>query len=206
MDYAGLVQQVSDWLDRDDLGSQIPGFIALFEARFDRLVRSREVTTLWAVTSGTYTLPSDFRRLRKLAVDGSPDRTLTQVSPDDAVKLFGGQSGTPTAYSIEGDTSGVQTIYLYPSGDASLRVSYFSKLPALTSSASTNWLSNDHGDLYLAGTLLYAASYIDDPDQAAKFTAYTDQAIEDLNTALRNDKWGTPLAPRGPMQVRGARC
>lgn len=206
MDYAALVQGVEDWLDRDDLTSQIPGFIALFEDRFNRLVRSREVTTLWAVTDGVYALPSDFRRLRKLAVDGSPDTQLVQVSPNDAVKLFGGNTGTPAAYSIEGDAEGDQTLYLHPVGTASLRVTYYSKLPALTSSATTNWLSNDHGDLYLSGTLLYAANFIDDPDQAAKFGAYVDGAIAELNTALRNDKWGTPLVPRGPMQVAGARC
>lgn len=206
MDYAGIVQGVSDWLNREDLAGQIPGFVALFEDRFNRLVRAREVTTLWAVTDGVHTLPSDFRRLRKLAVDGSPDTQLVQVSPEDAVKLYGGATGTPAAYSVEGDADGAQSLYLWPVGSASLRVTYYSRLPALTPSVTTNWLSVDHGDLYLSGALFYAASYIDDPDQAAKFGAYVDGAIAELNTALRNDKWGTPLAPRGPVQVAGARC
>lgn len=206
MDYSGLVSEVANWLNRDDLTGDIPSFIEKFEDRFNRLVRAREVTTLWAVTDGVYALPSDFRRLRKLAVDGSPDTQLVQVSPEDAVKLYGGATGTPAAYSIEGDADGVQTLYLHPVGTESLRVTYYSKLPALTALAPTNWLSDDHGDIYLSGALFYAASYIDDPDQAAKFGAYVDQAIAELNTALRNDKWGTPLAPRGPVQVRGARC
>lgn len=206
MDYSGLVAAVGDWLNRDDLTSEIPGFIALFEARFNRLVRSREVSTIWAVTDGAYTLPSDFKRLRKACITGNPAQQLVQVTPDEAVRLYGGVSGTPVCYSIEGDADAAQTMYFHPSGDASVSVTYFSKLPALTSTATSNWLIEDNEDLYLSGALFYAANYIDDPDQAAKFGAYVDQAIAELNTAQRNDKWGTPLAPRGPVQVRGARC
>lgn len=206
MDYAALIQKISDWLNRDDLADEIPGFIALFEERFNRIVRSREVTTLWAVTAGSYALPGDFRRLRKACLNASPNQQLVQVAPDEAVRLFGGIAGTPQAYSIEGDEDGVPTLYLYPAGDASLRVTYFSKLPALSITNTSNWLIEDNSDLYLAGALFYATSFIDDPDQSAKFDAYVTAALDELTTALRNDKWSGPLAPLGPAQVRGARC
>lgn len=205
-DYPELVSRVGEWMNRDDLEDQIPDFVSLFEARFNRLVRAREVTTLWAVTDGVYSLPSDFRRLRKLAVDGSPDTQLVQVSPEDAVKLYGGATGTPAAYSVEGDADGARTLYLYPVGSASLRVTYFSKLPNLSVAAPTNWLMDDHNDIYLWGTLYQAATYIRDPDAIQVTGDYLERAIAELNTMLRNDKWGTPLAPRCAVQVSGARC
>jgi len=42
-DYASLQAEVAGWLARADLTSQIPTFIQLAEARFNRDVRVREM-------------------------------------------------------------------------------------------------------------------------------------------------------------------
>ena len=62
-DYEDLVTKVGDWLDRDDLAAQIPDFIAMVEARLNRVLRSvnSEASALWSVSDEFYALPSDFR-------------------------------------------------------------------------------------------------------------------------------------------------
>ena len=56
--YTELQTAVANWLDRDDLTARIPEFIALTEARFNRLlrVRSMETEADQVTTSGTRSL------------------------------------------------------------------------------------------------------------------------------------------------------
>lgn len=41
--FSGLKAAVADYLNRDDLTSVIPGFIALAEAKFNRKLRARQM-------------------------------------------------------------------------------------------------------------------------------------------------------------------
>jgi hypothetical protein len=198
--YTDLCGEIADWLDRDDLSDKIPGFVSLFEQRFNRLVRAAETTTIWTATN-PYPLPSDATRLRVMSNNDDSAPELSQISPAEAARLYQGMTGTPLAYTIESGS-----LYFHPGGDAPVRVTHFSKLPALGDAMPSNWLLADHSDLYLAGSQFYAASYIDDPDQASRFGAYMDAAIDELNTALRNDKWAGALYPRGPIQTAGGKC
>ena len=43
--YSELKDAVGDWLNRDDLTSVIPNFIALAEAQFNRTIRHRKMVT-----------------------------------------------------------------------------------------------------------------------------------------------------------------
>ena len=43
--YVELQTAVANWLDRDDMSARIPEFIALTEARFNRILRIRAMET-----------------------------------------------------------------------------------------------------------------------------------------------------------------
>jgi hypothetical protein len=205
-DYQDLVSKVGDWLDRDDLDSQIPDFVALVEARLNRVLRAvnSEVSALWAVSDELYSLPSDFRKLRKLHIEGSPDRPLVEMSPVAIPTMFSGDTGTPRAYYIEGRQLG-----LAPPPDQSytLRASYFQRIPPLTSAVPSNWVLSEHPDIYVWGTLMHAAYFIRDADAVDACSALFDQAIAELQRESRLDRWGAgPLVPNGPSQTRGGKC
>ena len=205
-DYEDLVTKVGDWLDRDDLAAQIPDFIAMVEARLNRVLRSvnSEASALWSVSDEFYALPSDFRKLRKLHIEGSPDRPLVEMSPVAIPTMFSGDTGTPRAYYIEGRQLGLAPP---PADTVTLRASYFRKIPPLTSALPYNWLLQEHPDIYVWGTLMHGAYFIRDPEAVQACSALFDQSIAELQRESRLDRWGAgPLVPSGPVQVAGGRC
>jgi hypothetical protein len=204
--YADLKNKVALYLDRDDLDEQISDFVALVEARINRVVRSvnQETRTIWTVSSESYTLPSDFRRLRKIAIEGTPDRPLREISPQSVAGQYNGSTGEPQAYYLEGRTI---TFAPPPAKPTRFSVTYWARVEPLTSENDSNWLLEEHPDIYLFGSLLEAAVYIRDVDAITYCSGKLDQAIAELQTESRTDRWGAgPLAPRGPSQVRGAPC
>lgn len=202
--YGDLRDKVALYLDRDDLVDRIPDFVALLEARINRLIRSvnQETRVVWAVSDESYNLPSDFRKLRKIAIEDSPDRPLREISPQSAASQFSGSTGTPQAYYIEGRTI---TFAPPPASATNFAVTYWTRIEPLTSDNDTNWLLEEHADIYLFGTLLEAAVFIRDTDAIALCSNKLDQAIAELQMMTRTDRWGAgPLVPNGPVQVRGA--
>lgn len=204
--YDDLVAMVGNWLDRDDLAPRIPEFISLLEARLNRLLRTvlQETQATWAVSASEFALPADFRKLRWIAPYGDPHRRLTEVTPD---QLRDWPSGCgPRVYAINGRTLLFSPA---PTSDNPLTVtaSYWRRIPPLGSFQPTNWLMDEHPDIYLWGALHQAATYIRDPDAIDTCKAYLDDAIAELQQESRKDAWGGPLSPATVViQVRGAPC
>lgn len=204
--YGDLRDKIALYLDRDDLEDRIPDFIALLEARINRLIRgvNQETRTTWTTSDETYALPSDFRKLRKIHIEGMPDRPLDEIAPQSAAYMFDGQAGTPRAYFIEGRSI---TFCPPPSTSTTFRVTYFTRIEPLTSDNDSNWLLEEHADIYMFGTLLEAAIYIRDQEAIALCSEKLDQSIAELQRMTRTDRYGGgPLTPKAPTQVRGARC
>jgi len=203
--YSDLENKVALWLDRDDLNDRIPDFIALMEAEANRLLRTvnQEVPDIWVTASETYLLPADFRRLRKIFIDGNPDRPLVEMSPISVPQRYSGDPGTPEAYYIEGRSISFAPP---PAAQTTFRVTYFRKIPPLTSAAPSNWMLEEHPDIYLWGTLEQAAIYIRDEDAIALCGQKFQTAIAELQRESRMDRWAGPLVPNNVRQVRGAPC
>lgn len=204
--YDDLVEKAALWLDRDDLEERIPDFIALTEARLNRLLRTlnMEVTDLWVADGETFALPDDFRMLREAHIEGSPDRPLRGMSPSAIPNMFNGASGIPTAYAIRD-----RTLMLAPPPASAVTISaiYMRRVPPLTSSLPSNWLLEEHPDIYVWGVLFQAAIYIRDNDAIGAAKTMLDEAIGELKMASNRDRWGgAPLVPNTIGQVRGARC
>jgi len=164
--YFTLQTAVENWLDRDDLNERITEFISLAEARIARRLRvsgveERSITTL-VVGQEYYTLPSDFITARRIKINSSPVRILKYKTPAQFSDLHGNSSsGASVDYTIIGEE-----IQLGPTPNSTdtLEVAYFMKLPALTDSNTTNWLTANAPDLLLYGSLMEAEAYlINDP-------------------------------------------
>jgi len=71
--YTELQTAVANWLDRDDLSDQLPDFISLNEALFNRVLRIRPMETIVtnATVSGTkaYDLPTGYVQMREIHLD-----------------------------------------------------------------------------------------------------------------------------------------
>lgn len=196
--YSDLVSAVGNWLDRD-LGDRVPDFIALAEGYLntDARVRVREAeleTTLTVAGDGRCTLPTDYAALREAWANTSPASEMELVTPSWARSEYvNSGSGYPKHFTIVGSK-----LTPYPSTTGTIGLIYYAKIPALTASATTNWLLSGFPHVYHAATLIQAAAFTNSDGEAVKWT----NALElYLNQIKANDATTRFAAAR--TQVRG---
>lgn len=203
-EYATLVNTVRAWLNREDLTDlQITEFIALFEARVNRVLRHPEMEEIVSatLTSGNNDLPADFLAMRSIYYS---ERELDCMTPSALIASYGATAGEPLAYAILGGNP--RKIRLAPSGEAPITMVYFKKLVGVDENNADNWLLNEHPDLYLYGTLLAAEAYLANDERLPIWKAAYDEALQELLVSANKDQYGSaPLVPRGPVSVLGAR-
>ena len=205
-DYSALVEKVALWLDRDDLQQRAPDFIALAEARWNRLLRTPEMemgrVTLEA--GEKVTLPVDFLQARSIYLEGAPDRPLRAMSPNALAVGYSGRPGIPAAYAIAG-----RELRLAPPPRESVMVSldYYQRIPSLSVNTPSNWLLESHPDIYLYGALIQAEAYINNDERIGLWKQAHDEALSELMAAGRKARWGGgPLVPNVARQVGRVAC
>jgi hypothetical protein len=194
MTYAELQSSVADWLARSDLTAVIPDFIANAEARLNRDARLRNVTarTDFTVDQDGVILPTDLRAIDSWYLDGPVYfGPIYVVSGEELArtKLLRPTPGAPYQAAIMG-----RTAYFAPEPDATYttRLSYTRKVPALTDAATTNWLLDDHPDIYRLAALAESAPYLRDDERVALWEGLLNQRLEDLHlTSVQEQYSGT---------------
>lgn len=192
--YTELQSAIAAWMVRSDLTSVIPDFITLFEAAANRRLRVRQQETAGTITmsSGTGTVPTDYLAWRRLTWPGSTAVELEYLNPSYLRALYPtAPSGTPRHWTIEGSSILTRP---YDTDDTSLNFLYYAKVPALSASATTNWLLTAHPDLYLFGSLVEAQAYVIDAEKAALWKLRRDELFDEVTNlgALTQ----APSAPR----------
>jgi hypothetical protein len=188
--YSELNTAVANWLDRDDLTDRIPEFIALCEARFNRLLRIRAMeykqTASTVAGQRNLALPAGFIQMRNLQMNASPIVPMQYVTPEIYDRLYGSTStGTPEMYTIIADEMQLGPI---PASIQTIEMLFYKKFDALTSAASTNWMIINAPDVYLYGCLLEAEPFImNDPRVQLWATAFK-QSISDMQEQDNKDR------------------
>ena len=188
--YSELNTAVANWLDRDDLTDRIPEFIALCEARFNRLLRIRamEYKQTASTVSGqrNLALPTGFIQMRNLQINASPIVPMQYVTPEIYDRLYGSTlTGTPQMYTIIADEIQLGPI---PGSVLTIEMLFYKKFDALTALATTNWMITNAPDVYLYGCLLEAEPFImNDPRVQLWATAFK-QAISDIQEQDNKDR------------------
>jgi len=100
--YTNIKDAVADWLDRSDLTSRIPDFIALAETRINRDLRIRpmEVRSTMTTTADKryFNLPGGYLQMRNIQLNTNPIRALEYITPERLDRLYGSSStGVPRA-------------------------------------------------------------------------------------------------------------
>jgi hypothetical protein len=188
--YSELNTAVANWLDRDDLTDRIPEFIALCEARFNRLLRIRAME--YKQTASTVggqrnlALPTGFIQMRNLQVNASPIVPMQYVTPEIYDRLYGSAlTGTPQMYTIIADEIQLGPI---PGSVQTIEMLFYKKFDALTVVDTTNWMIINAPDVYLYGCLLEAEPFImNDPRVQLWATAFK-QAITDIQEQDNKDR------------------
>jgi hypothetical protein len=198
--YAELQTSITSWLNRADLTSQIPDFIALAEARFNRDLRVPQMINrdTAEVTSGYVSLPADFLELITLRVQGSNQYEAMEFISNEAYfdYLNDGITGETRYYTIIGDK-----IQLLPEPGAgnpiTLELIYTEKIPSLSNSNTTNWLLTKAPDLYLVQSMLAAEVYLMNDERVPQWQAFATGTIEAMNKEGERAKYS-----RGALKMK----
>jgi hypothetical protein len=187
--YTDLQSAAADWLNRSDLSSVIPTFISLAEAKFNREMRTRDMLTrAQASTSNEFvSMPADFLEMYDLELNMSglaAQQPLSYIGPNEAKSLKANKiTNLPRYFTI---IDGAFEILPAPTGDINLLMTYYAKIPALSSTQTTNWLLTKSPDLYLYSTLLEAAPYLKDDARVQLWAAARQQVMDAM--ALESER------------------
>ena len=183
--YAELKTSIGDWLNRSDLTSVIPDFISLAEAQIERTLRARQmIVRANASFDAQYgAVPSDFLEAKSLKLTSTnPQSPLSFLSIDalDAEMTKHTASGKPKYFGVVG---GQLRIVPTPDATYTTELTYYAKLTKLSTSVASNWLLSSSPDIYLYGSLLQAAPYLQDDARIQTWATLYERALNDLQTA-----------------------
>ena len=189
--FAELKTAAANWLDRSDLTDRIPEFISLAEARFNRILRIRDmetVSTAISTVAGTreYDLPTGFVQMKEFHLTTDPITPLSYITPEMMSRLEAGSSKSkPQVFTVIADK-----VRLGPNPDAVYTTSmlYYKTFTALSASNTTSDMLTNNPDVYLYGTLLEAEPFIMNDERVALWATAFKQAIDDIQFQDNKDR------------------
>lgn len=198
--YTELQASVADWLNRADLTTQVPDFIRLGEAAMRRRLRTRRnmAAVSFPIDAVREALPIDYSGIRSLTLTGD-DRPLHYVTPEKLSQIRRDDAlapGRPRAYTIVG-----AQIEFAPAPDQvyAAELVYFQKVPSLSGSVATNWVLDDHPDLYLYASLAAASAFLKDDERIGTWQSAADAIFDSIDESNEAElQSGQPLK----MQIR----
>ena len=186
--YGALKTSVAAWINRTDLDTVIPDFVALAEQdiRVDCRVQNMEQLATGTLTGETLAHPTRFLEARRLVVGTSVyefvSADLYQDYSTSTRKIF---------------TSIGQSLYILngAAGD-SYSLIYYAGFAPFDADADTNWLLENAPDVYLAGACRYGSAYLKDDAGEQRFATRYVGAVSRLNGQQARG------AVAGPMRIR----
>lgn len=193
--YNNLKTAIADYLDRDDLSTQIDDFIDLAESRHKRDLRIREqVERAQATINSRYTaLPNGFLQMRVLRLLTTPVCPLVEVNLNEmsALRIESDvATGRPTYFTVHEEIE----IDIVPDQDYTAEMIYWGELTPLSGTNTSNALLQRAPDLYLYGALLEAEPFLANDERIELWANLYREGLSALQQADRNSRHGGALA------------
>lgn len=204
-DYASLSAAVIDHTTREDLATPMPRFVQMAEQAMKRRLRSLDLekTTIETVTGTELTLPADFLSLKSIQVRDDLERPMTAAG---SFVTFDERSSVNNTYRISGDILTIGGLWFDPIEPIDILLTYVAKFTPLAV-GTTNWLIEEHPDVYFYGTLAQAYGHYRDMEGMAVAESAFRNALEEVATSRNRDRYGNGLvAAQVVRQVNRGRC
>lgn len=189
--FAELKTSIASLLNRTDLTSTVPDWVVMCEAELNRRLDTRQMeeTTTLTIDGASEALPTGFGGVKGFMLTTNNGIRMDYVTPDgfDALSTI---TGNPIYYTISGSS-----FYFAapPAGEFTARLRYRKLLTALSDSAPTNWLLTAHPDVYLYGSAIHSAPYLNDDQRITLWQGKFDQIVEQINAEARKERQGSTL-------------
>ena len=201
MNYAQIVDLALGYADRQDseVTSRVDSFLRVTESRINRtlmtLDMSNRANTVMDSATEFYTLPTNYSVMRAIKVidnTNSASRvTLLQVNPEQMANLVNNGETQFPCYTVISGNIQVQPFY---DNTHSLEIDYFKTIPPLSSSITTNWLSDSNPDAYVFGLLVEINSFVKDGEASQLWDGRFQQAMSEITLNDAKSTWsGTSL-------------
>lgn len=184
-DYASLLIDAGEYAGVNDIANIFPRLVQLAEAKFNRVLRVAEMETSGTITlvNGNADLPPDFLEARLVS---APDgRGLNAWSLSELDRRYGSTGGIPSGYSIVSNVMRVR-----PTSSGTIKLDYYSKIPALTISSPSNWLLQKAPDAYLYAVVEEIAIWKRDMDGLTAARSLKELALRGLALQDERARWG----------------
>lgn len=190
--YDELKTAIADFLNRDDLAGTTGTFISLAEADIQRKIRHwrQEKRSTAEIDTQYSAIPADFLEIIRFYITSGDTRPLELISQAellDRKRIALNTPGTPSFYAL---TAGEIEVYPAPDATYTVELYYFSRVPALSDSETTNWLLQYFPDVYLYGALMHTAPYLKDDARLQVWAALYQQGIDAINASSEKAKFG----------------
>lgn len=208
--YDDLVTAVGNDLNRNDLDSLIPSFIARAESDINAVLAKKPVwkmieTATISSSSQSVALPTNYMDAVSLeCTDSSNTWTLGRLRAADLnnATFYNNRAlpyrtvyrtDKPVQYAVTGGS-----FWLTPAPQEALdfTLRYYAKLDALSSSSTSNWMLESHENVYLFATVAHAAKHIRDDE-------YMQMNFDLFDTAITNalESYDENASPNGLRTV-----
>lgn len=190
--YSELIESVNVWLNRSDVEQSVGTFISLAEAKFNRRIRDYRMVkrSVAEIDTAYFTVPSDWQENIRFQLNTTPIVTLEYVTPDQAAeeKRLNSGAARPAFFTMIGDEF---QLVPAPDGTYDAELTYYSKIPALSSENTTNWLLEAAPDIYLYATLMEAAPYLEEDARVQTWSTLLEQSMNALQIESDRAKTGS---------------
>jgi len=163
------------------------------------------VKTTLAASAASVSTPSNFREPIALYHDGSTYfGPLEIVSPEKIAyhrDRWNGASGVPR-YAAFVQDGGAVMFAPEPDKTYNLVIHYKRAIDALGSTQTTNWLLDNHPDIYLYGALVESAPYYRDEERLPIWERRLADAIEEVRLLKEAERFGGTLVAK-PRRALG---
>lgn len=207
--YDDLKAAVGAELNRSDLATSVPDFITRFEADARRKLRdwlrfSVSLTNLTGDTALAATVSDVLSVAMNDGANGANNRVLQVLSREEYHSLLESNSNadSPQAVFVDYDADAPSTTLRFwppiPSGSpvAALRVEAVKVLPSLSASQTTNALLREAPDLYLIGSCLEAANYLQHDERIPGWREFVRDGFRELRMQSERRVYGAQPHPR----------
>lgn len=215
--YSDLTATVADYLERQDLSSQIETFVQLGEAHLSRRLKLRtmELDVVLTATPGSASLdlPANYSEPRQLWWDdGSRRWDMRAVLPGSmnrdalpARPYFWGIDGGSITFERPCDQAYTFVFRFLADLDIAGSGGVTALLMQLSPWQPANFVLLNYPDAYLQAALAEAYDYLQDDARQAKAEAKRDEIIAEINAKEGRSKAITPLRTEISRQMLGQR-
>ena len=190
--YAELKATIADFLNRDDVAAISDTFISNAEDDLNLQLRHwrQEKRSTAEIDTQYSAIPADMLEVIRFYITSGDTRPLELISQSEMLdRKFRNlnTSGQPAYYAL---TAGESEVYPVPDGTYTSELYYYSRIPALSDSNTSNWVLDYYSSAYLYGSLIHSAPYLKDDARIQVWAALYQRTIDAMNTESEKAKYG----------------